>query len=357
MADEYFWSMRKVRDVIEHTVTHPLTHSNRTLYIEGPPGIGKTAMAYAVFKKYERSKTRPDGFTHFVHYVAPEREPTEWGLPMPNEKRTAIYMMPIDEFMWGPNDRVFFFIDEIDKANNMSQNILGRVAHEHRVHHVVLPPNSVVIMAGNRLGDRAGGFTPNSHIKNRRTVIPAGVDHEEWIDDVALPFGLHSSVVSQIRTAPKMLMMFDPAAPAYASPRSWTKVGEDLNVPKAEHVERALVEGDIGREAANTFWGHLAIYRNLRQPQEILRDPLKAPLPKGAESMAIMWAEVTSLARVAKDAKTAEAAFRYFQRLPAEYAFIGFKDVLVLHGKMVVAASKAGQEWCVENGDLIVSTE
>lgn len=352
-----FFTMRQARDVIEDCVLHPLHHSNRTVYLEGPPGIGKTAMAHAIFKKHERSRDRPNGFTHFVHYVAPEREATEWGLPMPNADRTAIYMMPLSEFIWPAGSRVFFFVDEIDKANNMMQNVLARMAHEQRVYNVVLPPGSTVVMAGNRLTDRAGGFSANTHIKNRRTYVPVGVDYKEWIDDVGIPFDLHPSVVSQIRTEPGMLHIFDPAAPAFPSPRSWTKVGEALNTLKPEHVERALVEGDLGRETANAFWGHLAIYRKLRPAEEIIANPTKVPIPKGADAMAVTWAEVTALARHA-DAKTADPIFRYFQRLPQEYAFVGFKDVMLRKGgRMIVAASKIGQDWMIENGDLILSTE
>lgn len=406
MSNPDFFSMRKVRDIIEDSVLHPLEHSHRTLYIEGPPGIGKTALCHAVYSKHRRysndnikrpvywvidgdhnckkdevikpvnvkggviaiaqptSKGNwfsvdnihvPGGFTRFIAYVAPEREPTEWGLPMPNATRTAITMMPLDEFIFEPDERIFMLVDEIDKANNMMQNVLARLAHEHRVHNVALTNGSVVIMAGNRTVDRAGGFTANSHIKGRRTRIPAGVDHKEWIEDIGIPFGLHSSVVSYIRTAPDMLNKFDPMAAVFPSPRAWTKVGEDLNRPKDADVERALIEGDIGRETANTFWGHLRIHRELRSPEVIVSNPDGAPIPSGNNSVAIMWAEITALARFA-DTRTAEPIFRYFNRLPQEYAFCGYKDVL-LRDQSIVAKSKQGQQWMIKNATLLAATK
>lgn len=370
-----FYSMRKAKDVIEDAILKPLKHSNRTIYLEGPPGVGKTAMCHALFETHRRREVlvtedengkklktpvtqveNPNGFTRFLAYVAPEREPTEWGLPMPNKERTAITMMPLDEFKFAPDDKLFLLIDEIDKANNMMQNVLARIAHERQVHNVVLPKDSLVVMAGNRMSDRAGGFNANSHIKGRRTRVPVGVDHKEWIEDVAIPFDLHSAVISYIRTSPEMLHKFDANAPSFPSPRAWTKVGEALNdTSKPVWVERALLEGDIGKEAANTFWGHLRIHRDLRPAEDIIRDPEGAKIPSGANSTPIMWAEVTSLARHAAPG-SADRIFQYFNRLPGEFAFCGYKDVL-LRDKTLVMKSKMGQQWMVRNATLLSATK
>lgn len=398
------YSMRKAKDIIEDAINYPLEKSHRTIFMEGAPGLGKTALChklYTTYRRYEiddikqpvfyvtggevsgvrKGEVKPanvtggvwslvkptsgrfvtvdnvrleGGYTHFVAFVAPEREPTEFGLPMPSLDRTMIYMMPLSEFVWAPTDRVFFLIDEIDKANNMMQNVLARIAHEHAVHNIRLPRYSLVLMAGNRLTDRAGGFTANTHIKGRRTLVPVIVDHKEWIEDVAIPFNLHSAVVSFVRTDPNMLHKFDSAAPSFPSPRAWTKVGEDLNRKKPDHVERALVEGDIGVETANLFWGHLAIHRDLRSPETIIANPDKCEIPKGPKSVPVMWAEITALARYA-DERNADQIFRYFNRLDGEFAFVGYKDVLV-RSKVLVMKSKQGQEWAVRNAGLITAT-
>lgn len=380
------YTMQQAREIICHCVENPLEHGqNRVVYLEGDPGIGKTALAHAIYRKYRRFEydhykqpviwinddgsasltasrggkrtdniRDPKGFTHFVPYVAPEREPTDWGLPMPNADRTAIDMLPLSEFLYSENDRPFIFLDEIDKSNNMMQNVLGRVMHEQKVGSIVFPDGTFVLAAGNLMTNRAGSMTANTHIKNRRTYVPVGVDAKEWIEDVGIPFDLHSSVVSYIRTDPHILHKFDRDAPSFPSPRSWTKVGLFLNKKAPEIVERALIEGDVGVAASNTFWGHLAIFRSLRDPEQIIANPTKIDLPTGSNKTAVMYAEVTSLAKYA-DKRNADSIMQYFNRLPGEYGFVGYRDIL-MRDKSLMTASKIGQQWIVKNATLIQAT-
>lgn len=382
------YTMREIGDMIEDCILDPLPMGqNRTVYIEGDPGLGKTAIAYAKYAKYRRYKddnikqevfwqslagifspTKQSGkdwkeidnvyvkggFTHFIAFVAPEREPTDFGLPMPNAERDAINMLPLSDFKFLPTDRPFILFDEIDKAHNMMQNVIGRIMHEQRFGNVILPIGTVILAAGNKLTNRAGGFAANTHIKNRRTHATARVSHEEWIEDVGIPFDLHPSIVSYIRVSPGMLHKFDSGAPAFPSPRSVTKVGLMLNKPKKAHVEKAFIEGDCGVEWANTFWGHLKIYRALRDPEVIVANPMKVPIPEGKDSAAIMWAEITGLARYANE-KNAEGIFKYFNRIPKEFSFVGFRDVLQ-RDRSLIMRSEAAQVWAVENATLLKNT-
>lgn len=349
------YTMRQARDIINDIVQNPVENEYEVPYLEGDPGLGKTAMAKAVFQRHQRSDENPNGFTHFIAYVAPEREPTDWGLPMPNQARDAISMLPLDEFKFKEGDRPFIFLDEIDKANNMMQNVLGRVMHEQSVGNIVFPDGTFVMAAGNKLTNRAGGMTANTHIKNRRCHIPVMVDAKEWVEDVAIPYDLHPAVISFIRTAPDMLHKFDPNSPSFPSPRSVTKVGRLLNNNMQTHVERARIEGHAGVEWANTFWGHLKIFRNLRNPETIIANPDKVDVPSGKDMVAVMYAEVTSLAKYATKGN-ADAIFRYFNRLTGEYGFVGYRDVLQ-RDKSLLTGSKAAQQWLTKNATMLQNTK
>lgn len=360
------YTLGQAESAIRFMIMNPLPHDQREVpYLEGNPGLGKTSVYKAIYESLKRSDKNPTGFTHFVTIVAPEREPVDFGLPVLVETRDAVKLVPLDTLKFGPDDRPFILIDEIDKANNMLQNVLGRIMNDLEIGNTKLPANSFVGAAGNKMTDRAGSFAANTHIKTRRVTIPVRVDAKEWVNNIGIPWDLHPSVVSYIRTDEEMLHKFDPKAVTFPCPRTWTKVGLRFNqkVPgsadHAEIVERMLLEGSIGVEAANTFWGHLQIFRNLRDPKEIIANPEKVPVPdisrKDGKGLAIMFAELTSLARLA-DATNGDAIMRYFNRLPGEYTFTGYRDIL-MRNPAVVAKSKPGQAWMTENSELILNTK
>ena len=388
------YTMRQARDIIDYAVMNPLPNGqHRVIYLEGDPGLGKTALAHSVYAKYRRYKNetvkqdrywrREDeialelqngkgweevdninftgGFTHFVAYVAPERDVTDWGLPFPSADRKNIAMLPLEDFDYKPGDRPFILLDEIDKAMQMMQNVLGRVMHEQRIGNIVFPAGTFVMAAGNKMSNRAGSVAANTHIKNRRTHVPVNCSATEWIEDVAIPWDLHWAVISYLRTDPEMIHKLDTNNPSFPSPRSWTKVASTLNdnIPsELGHVERALIEGDIGVETSNIFWGHLAICRKIRPIEEFIANPDKIKTPRESKDdawVAVTYAELSALAKHATP-KTVDAICRYFNRLDAEYAFCGYRDML-LRDKQMVLTSKAGMTWATKNADMLIRTK
>lgn len=349
------YSMRQIKAAIIDMIEHPLSWDQREVpYIEGDPGIGKTSMMRSIFSSMQRSPKNPQGFTHFVEYVAPEHEPTDFMMPFPNADRTAVSMLPCEEFKYKDTDRVFFFIDEIDKSPLMMQNLLGRIGNDGKVGNFNLPRGSFVAMAGNKITNKAGSVAAPTHIKSRRVFMSAHVDPMEWIEDVGIPMDVHSSIVSYIRTSPDILHKFDASAPTFPSPRTWTKAGLALNHEMSEVTERIRISGHVGDAAANAFWGHLKIFRSIRPVQEIVANPKGVSIPEGKDSQSIIFAEVTSLARWAtKD--NINAICTYFNRLPAEYSFCGYKDLVQRHLPLLMKASE-GQKWLIKNNSIVMAT-
>jgi hypothetical protein len=355
------YSIRQAKEIISHLVVSGLGFKNGgalTPYLVGDPGIGKTAIVEFVAREH--------GMKFFPLHLS-YREPTDLlGLPMFHEAKDGTKVttfIPPSFLHYNKDDTVLLFLDELPQAVPTVQNGASQLIHERRVGDVYLPPKTLIVAAGNKSTNRANTFPLGAHLKNRIETIGVGVNPEEWIEDVADPMKLHEAVISYIRRDPGMLIKADPNADSFPSPRSWTKVGQLLsNKTRAkDFVEMAIMNGELGKEAATMFFAHMAIYRGLRDISEIVANPEGCAIPRGNNSAAIMWSEITMLARRV-DKSNANAVMTYFGRLPTEIGTVGMRDILRrtvknsgVDGESLVAGSKAGRDWLSTNGDMIRS--
>lgn len=353
------YSIRQAQGIIRHYVKTGLGYvdgGGLTPYLVGDPGIGKTAIVETVAKEF--------GMKFFALHLS-YREPTDLlGLPMFDKYKdgtTITRFVPPSFMVYDKDDHVMLFLDELPQGVPTVQNGASQLIHERRIGDRVLPPKTIIIAAGNKATNRANTFPLGAHLKNRIETIPVGVNHEEWIDDFANPVELHEAVVSYIRRSPDMLSKTDPNADSYPSPRSWTKVGMALRHKAEVYIERAMLNGELGSAAAAMFLAHMEIYRGLRDPKEIIANPRGCKLPSGNAAAAILWSEITMLARRA-DKDNTDAICTYFARLPQEYGTIGMRDILARrkegvreYGKALLVSSRAGRDWLAENADLIRS--
>jgi hypothetical protein len=356
-------TIRQTKDLLRAYVRSGLGYQGHTPYLEGDPGIGKTAIVGQVAKEF--------GMKFFPLHLS-YREPTDLlGLPyfeMKDGKPTVTRFVPPSFLHYDKDDTVLLFLDELPQGVPTVQNGASQLIHERRVGDVFLPEKTFIVAGGNKATNRANTFPLGAHLKNRIQTINCTVNAEQWVDDVANPLELHEAVVSYIRRSPSMLSKVDPNAPSYPSPRSWTKVGEGLNCKPSlpGFVEAAMIHGELGKETAAMFMSHMQIYRGLRDPEKIIADPKRCDLPKGPNGPAIMWSEVTMLARRASKVNI-DAICTYFGRLDPEMGTVGMRDILrrdpkekddkgrSINGEALLAGSKAGRDWLMANGDLIRS--
>lgn len=353
------YSIRQAQGIIRAYVKTGLGYVRNgglTPYLVGDPGIGKTAIVETIAREFNMKF-----FALHLSY----REPTDLlGLPMFDKYKdgtTITRFVPPSFMVYDKDDTVMLFLDELPQGVPTVQNGASQLIHERRIGDRVLPENTIIIAAGNKATNRANTFPLGAHLKNRIETIPVGVNHEEWIDDFANPVELHEAVVSYIRRSPDMLSKTDPNADSYPSPRSWTKVGLALKKELPTYVERAMLNGELGSAPAAMFLAHMEIYRGLRDPAEIIANPKGCKIPSGNSAAAILWSEITMLARRAgKD--NVDAICTYFGRLPGEYSTIGMRDILSRRkegvkdfGKALLVTSRSGREWLSANADLIIS--
>jgi len=113
-------------------------------------------------------------------------------------------------------------------------------------------------------------------------------------------------------------------------------------------VELGLLKGTVGPGAAVEFAGFLRMFRELPDPDAVIRKPASAAIP---EEPATLYALCEALARKAgKD--TAENIVEYALRLPSEFGVLLVKDAVKQHREVVDTPSFA--RWAEANSAVLL---
>jgi len=248
-----------------------MAHSGLAMMLYGSPGIGKTALlqglgseprlvAWASAQCGEALAAMP-----VVTLSAPELNVEDlMGVPtveelirkLPDGSQKAFKVT-----RWAtpaaldPTRPFVLFIDEPNRCepsvrNALFQLITGRTTSGG----FCLPRGSVVVMAGNRLEDRAGVRSMDTAFSNRCAHFELLVDPEAWLDWAAQQQGFSPIVRAFLARHPGYLCRFDPASPSPQQPTPRTWAGAGLGLPKApEALLSHLMQGIVGPEAAQLF--------------------------------------------------------------------------------------------------------
>ena len=261
---------------------------NRTktsMMLWGRSGIGKTdrvlnfgrAQAKAMGKEFSVSYKDINNENKFVclvvvlhHFEGAEVK----GFPVPNKELTQIDYIPISMFpQKGPG---IMFLDEMNLAHADVLNNAYQFLQERRVGLYELPPDFMVLGAGN-MGDDGGNTTEmpgplNNRMKHYQLIEPTG---KEWCD-WAIMNGVDHRIIAFIKFDSKWLNTWNPKAPiqqkAFATARSWYKAGLDIanenpTTPEDFLFVQQLVAGHVGSALGREFIGWLELSQQFDIPK------------------------------------------------------------------------------------------
>lgn len=236
-------------ELCELLITLP---ADRTPFIWGPPGIGKSALV-----REAADLLSLDCVTLLGTQIAPE---DLIGVPR---------IRPGDEAIRGNGSRggpthvtefcpprailrsepFLLFIDELNSAVPDVQKAFYSLILDRRLGDYVLPPGSRVVGAGNRVEDRALVRPMATALANRMVHIALIADAEAWLTWGATT-GLHPVVLAFVRARPDRLFELPPtdATPAYPTPRAWHMLSDSI-ATVGEHLWPALAAGTVGDRA------------------------------------------------------------------------------------------------------------
>lgn len=277
----------------------------RTLCIEGPPGVGKTAIVREAAKRLG---------IDYIEMHLPTMPVEDFGVPdMSTSDTTFDYKLP-RWFPQDPNSSGILCFDDRNQAGADMQKVLANICQARNLHGHMLPAGWMVVSTGNRATDRAGANRVLSHLRNRETVIEFDAHLDDW-SKWALDNGVRPEVVSFLRFKTEHFNGFKAENDINPTPRSWTEgVSAIIDVVPKE-AEYDCICGAVGKGAAAEFAAYLKVYRELPDMDDIIEAPATYKLPT---EMSVKYAIVTSLEAKA-DSKNIDAILTYVKRLDPEF--------------------------------------
>ena len=329
------------------------------VYIEGPPGIGKTAIARQVAGKlyggqdWQQHDWRSGDPDWFVDVRLSQHDPSDFKFPIVDQQARTVHWVQ-SLFPRDPDWKGVIMLDELSHAPPLLQTIALQLTQERRVGSDSLPTGAAVVAAGNRHSDRAGANRLLTSLVNRFVTLEAEHEPKEWTV-WALRNGVHRDIIGYLGFKPPMLYDFRPNGgdqKAFPSPRSWERASNLLKAGIPDRLRHDLLTGCVGEGAAAEFVNYLEIVAGLPDLDKVLAKPDRAPVPN---KPAACYAIAIALAERIKDSDNGVIAnfVAYMERLRPEHAVLGVHTAVVNMEERFLACPEAMQ-FATEHRDMFL---
>lgn len=320
--------------------------ANVPVYLEGPPGIGKSECIEQTAIKL--------GYK-VIDFRASIREPVDLrGIPVPDLKKGVTRWLPPDELPNAERDGEFGILklDEINTATMAMQAACFGLVLERRIADYRLPSGWVPVAAGNRLKDKAAAQRMPTALANRFAILQVSAETKTWVN-WAVRNNVHPYVIAFLRFRPELIhiMPINEDQKAFPTPRSWVSFSNVLKrIDTNSPLIRQLACGLVGNAAALELTAFFSVIADIPSIDEVIDDPDGAKVPED-NKVAQLYALSTGLARMATR-KNIEPIVRYVSRLPREFEVVAMTDA-IRNGTL--STTKALTNWAASNaGELIL---
>ncbi len=312
----------------------------------GAPGNAKTTCAKEALKELQQQLGIADDRMLFMH---PSHLDTCDFLGLPELSGDSVRWVPpaiLYRVKKGTGPWAII-LDEFTDSTMPVQNVLSGMLLENRVGDLELDPQGYVICTGNRTEDKSGANRLSTKLGNRVRVLHMDTNLDDWIEGFALPNNLPVELIQFLRWKPGLLHDFNPNVMSNPTPRSWAKVA---TIPDTMDDECYLanVAGEVGDGPAAEFVGFKRIFLGLPDLDVVLKDPMKAMLPKDAPTQ---YAISGAMAHKA-DVDNIERVLQYMSRMPAEFGVLCVRDAIVLNKKL--RSTPAYIKWATKNAEVLL---
>jgi MoxR-like ATPase len=222
----------------------------RTPFVWGPPGIGKSAIV--------RDAAAALGLpcvTLLGTQIAPEDLIGVPRIRTLDGGGAATEFCPPRAIL--KTEPYLLFIDELNSAIADVQKAFYSLILDRRLGDYELPAGSRVVGAGNRIEDRALVRPMATALSNRMIHVALETSADAWLV-WASRAGVHPLVVAFVRARPDRLVEPPPtdATPAYPTPRAWHMLSDAIKTVRAS-LWAAIAAGSVG-DRAGAEWSAFA---------------------------------------------------------------------------------------------------
>lgn len=264
---------------------------NRPVMIWGAPGIGKSDIIQQIGDEQGRN---------VIDLRLLLMEPTDLrGIPYYNKDKNVMSWAPPVDLPTDPKATDILFLDEINAAPPAVQAAAYQLILNRKIGNYSLPAGVSIVSAGNRESDRGVTYRMPSPLANRMVNIEMSVNFDDWLV-WATKKEVHPDVVGYLTFAKQDLYDFDPASSSrgFATPRSWSFVGEMIDDSMDATQMTDLITGAVGEGLAVKFQAHRKIAGQLPNPSDILKGKVKTIKSK---EISAMYTLITSMCYELKD--------------------------------------------------------
>lgn len=277
--------------------------------VAGPPGCGKTETI--------RGAAHLAGYTVKVFHPVVS-DPTDFkGFPWINKESGKASFVPFGEFgeLLDATEPTLALFDDLGHApkavqGTLMQPFFARTLNGHKISDKVR-----FAAATNRRGDKAGVEGIIDPLISRCLVYELAPDLDSFLA-YWVKAGHRPEVLAFLRVFPQHLYTPKKSADIenYPCYRTWEFASKILGRELPQGLELVALTGAVGQGVAGEFHAYLKLYREIPDPDEILKDPTKGKVPTKAD---ILYALCAALA-YRTTVKTFPAVAQYTERMVKE---------------------------------------
>jgi hypothetical protein len=241
------------------------------------------------------------------------------------------------------------FLDELPQAPPATQGALLQLVLDRAIDTYKLLPGWRIIAAGNDREHHAGGFKLLSALSRRFINLNLITDPEQW-RDWAMAHGVSPIVVAFLRFRPALLNDDDLRKKVGPNPRAWVMASEMIESGRmTKDIELPMLSGVLDKGPAGELLTFVQVYRNLPDPDEVIANPTKVPVPTDLATKYAICGALSSRVTV----QNVAAIFTYACRMTEEFTALLVTDCVRYNND--ITSTRTFSDFVSKHGDKFLA--